>query len=465
MRRLRALKLGLLVTALGMLIMATGALASAAGAAEGATTDADKGSDAAGSSGTAVYVVPIRQTVESGLQSFLERAYREAEEADAERIVLVINTLGGRVDTAGDIGDLIRNSKVPTVAFVEGKAISAGTFIALNAEKIVMQPGSTIGAAAVVDGNGELIDNPKTVSYWAGEMRKAAQFHGRDPDVAVAMADPGQRIELKQLGKTKERGEILTLTASEAQKVGYADYVTGTVEETIAWMGLENRTTVEIGPTASERIAGWLTKPEIMFVLFILGIAGIAIELLVPGFGVPGIVGLIAFALYFFGQFVAGFAGLESIVLFVVGVALFILELFVPSFGILGILGVVSLVGGVATAAYDTGSAVLSLTYAFVLAAILAAVVAYVFRRQGIWNKFILRDRLTTEDGYVSADSRPTLAGRQGVALTTLRPSGTIEIGGERIDAVTEGTFIMSGRAVIVSKVEGTRVVVREMVE
>lgn len=469
MRRLPAARLVLLMAALWMTAAGTGALASGVWAAAdaeavvGAADKADNGSGAEGTAGTAVYVVPIRQTVESGLRSFLERAYREAEEADAERIVLVINTLGGRVDTAGDIGELIRGSKVPTVAFVEGKAISAGTYIALNAETIVMQPGSTIGAAAVVDGSGELVDNPKTVSYWAGEMRKAAEFRGRDPDVAIAMADPGQRIELEKLDTTKERGEILTLTASEAQKIGYADYLAATVEETIAWLGLENRTTVEIDPTVSERIAGWLTKPEVMFILFLLGIAGLAIELLVPGFGVPGIVGLIAFGLYFFGQYVAGFAGMESIVLFVAGVALLILELFVPSFGILGILGVVSLVGGVATAAYDTGSAVQSLTFAFVLAAIVVAVVAYVFRRRGIWNKFILRDRLTTEEGYVSGDSRPMLAGRQGVAVTTLRPAGTIEIDGERIDAVTEGTFIASGRPVIVSKVEGTRVVVREL--
>jgi membrane-bound serine protease (ClpP class) len=424
---------------------------------------ADEGSAGGGSAGTAVFVVPVKQTIESGLLSFLERAYKEAEEAKAERVVLVISTLGGRVDSAEAIGTLIRGSSVPTVAFIEGKAISAGAYIAINANQIVMQPGSSIGAAAVVDGSGNLIDNPKTVSYWVGEMKKAAEFSGRNPDVAIAMADPGQRIELPELSKTKDRGEILTLTANEAMKVGYADHLAMTVEEALAWLELDQRTIVEVEPSIAERIAGFLTQPGVMFLLLVIGIAGIVIEMLVPGFGVPGFAGLIAFALFFFGHYIAGFAGMESVVLFVIGIALLIVELFVPSFGILGILGAVALVSGVATAAYDTGNAVVSLSFAFVVALIIAGIVAYVFRRRGIWNRFILSDRLTTEQGFVSGAAKQELAGREGIALTPLRPSGTIEVDGERIDAVTEGDFIVSGRPIVITKVEGTRVIVREV--
>ncbi len=446
------------VSAVGILILAL--LLTMAPAAFGA---AEEGTAGGSSAGTAVFVIPVKQTIESGLLSFLERAYKEAEEADAERVVLVISTLGGRVDSAEAIGSLIRGSSVPTVAFIEGKAISAGAYIAINAQQIVMQPGSTIGAAAVVDGSGDLVENPKTVSYWVGEMKKAAEFSGRNPDVAIAMADPGQRIELPELGKTVERGEILTLTAGEAMKVGYADHLAGTVEEALAWLELDQRTIVEFGPSIAERVAGFLTQPGVMFLLLVIGIAGIVIEMLVPGFGVPGFTGLIAFGLFFFGHYIAGFAGMESVVLFIVGIALLIVELFVPSFGILGILGAIALVSGVATAAYDTGNAVVSLSFAFVVALIIAGITAYVFRRRGIWNKFILSDRLTSEQGYLSGSAKPELAGREGVALTPLRPSGTIEVDGERIDAVTEGDFILSGRPIVITKVEGTRVIVREV--
>ena len=450
-RRLSVSAIGIMILAL-LFTMAPAAFAAA-----------EEGSSGGSSAGTAVFVIPVKQTIESGLLSFLERAYKEAEEADAERVMLVISTLGGRVDSAEAIGSLIRGSSVPTVAFIEGKAISAGAYIAINAQQIVMQPGSTIGSAAVVDGSGDLGENPKTVSYWVGEMKKAAEFSGRNPDVAIAMADPGQRIELPELGKTVERGEILTLTSNEALKVGYADHLANTVEEALAWLELDQRTIVEFGPSLAERVAGFLTQPGVMFLLLVIGIAGIVIEMLVPGFGVPGFTGLIAFGLFFFGHYIAGFAGMESVVLFIVGVALLIVELFVPSFGILGILGAIALVSGVATAAYDTGNAVVSLSFAFVVALIIAGITAYVFRHRGIWNKFILSDKLTSEQGYLSGSARQDLAGREGVALTPLRPSGTIEVDGERIDAVTAGDFIMSGRPIAITKLEVTRVIVREV--
>ncbi|PZD93939.1 nodulation protein NfeD [Paenibacillus sambharensis] len=415
------------------------------------------------SAGTAVYIVPVKQTVESGLQSFLERALGEAEEANAERIILVINTLGGRVDSADEIGKLIRESPIPTTAFIEGKAVSAGTFIALNADMIVMQPSSTIGAAAIVDAQGTLIEDAKVRSYWVSRMVGAAELNGRDPNIAVAMTDPRQRVELPKLDKVKGEGEVLSISAAEAVKVGYADHIANSVDETLAWLELEDRPAVEVNPTFVERMARWLVQPWVQNLLLIAGIAGIAIELLVPGFGVPGIIGLLGFGLFFFGHYVAGFAGMESVVLFVIGVALLIIEIFVPSFGILGTLGIAALVGGVTTAAYDSEQAVMSLLLAFLCASVIVAVVVYIFRRRGVWNRFILRDRLTTEEGYVSTASRPMLLGQEGVTLTPLRPSGTIQIGEERIDAVTEGGFIASGAKVRVSQVEGTRVVVREI--
>ncbi|WP_246070637.1 NfeD family protein [Paenibacillus kobensis] len=412
--------------------------------------------------GGAVYIVHAKQTVESGLQSFLERAYKEAEEARAERVVLRLDTYGGLVDSAVEIGHLIRESKVPTTVFVEGKAVSAGTYIALNAQNIVMQPGSTIGAAAVVDGSGELIDNPKVVSFWTGEMMEAARLHDRNPDYAAAMTDINAVVDVKEIGRTKAQGDILTLTATEAVKAGYAEHIAATVDETIGWLELGQRTQIEIEPTWSERLAVWLTSPAIITILLILGIAGIAIEMLLPGFGIPGIVGVAAFVLFFFGHYVAGFAGQESIILFVAGILLLASELFIPSFGILGVLGSIAIVAGVVTAAQDAVTALYALAIALVVSVVLVYVLARKYSDRGIWNKFILRDKLTSEQGYVSAPSRETLIGRSGVTLTPLRPAGAVDIDGDRIDVVTDGRFIGSGVTVTVVATDGTRVVVKE---
>lgn len=418
---------------------------------------------AASSAGTAVFVVPVKQTIESGLQSFLERAFKEAEQASADRIVLVIDTLGGRVVNADEIGDLIRSSPIPVVAYVQNRAMSAGAFIALNADQIIMHPGSTIGAAAVVDGSGTLIDDPKTVSHWVGAMRSAAELNGRDPEVAIKMADPYSEVRIEKLNKTFGKGEVLTLTAEEALKVGYSEHTAGSVEEALKWLGLDNRNVITFNPSIAEQIARFVTSQGIATLLLILGLAGVAIELFVPGFGVPGIVGLVSFGLYFFGHYIAGFAGMETAVLFAIGIGLLIIELFVPSFGILGILGIASLVGGILMAAYDTADALLNLTVAVIVAAVVVTVFSYIFKKRGIWNKFILKESLTSEEGFVSAESKILLQGLEGIALTPLRPSGTVDIAGERVDVVTSGEFINQGARVKVIKVEGTRVVVSEV--
>lgn len=444
-----------LLLMVSMMLVITGGLIAGGKSVQGADT---------AEIGPAVYVVPVKQTVESGLKSFLERAYKEAAEAKAERVILVLNTFGGEVTSAEEIGELIRKSSIPTTAYVEGKAVSAGTYIALNAQNIVMEPGSTIGAAAVVNGSGDLIDNPKVISFWVKTMREAAELNGRNPDIAAAMVDPGVILPLPDLKQAKQSGQILTLTADEAIKVGYAEYKAETVDDAIKWLGLDKREQITINPSIAEKIASWLVNPVVMTVLFVLGIAGIAIELFVPGFGVPGVVGILSFGLYFFGHYIAGFAGMESVVLFIVGIALLFVELFVPSWGILGIIGSVSLIAGVLTAASSPVTAIISLVIALAVATVILYFVVKKYKDRGIWNKFILREKLSTDKGYLSAETKDDLLGQEGIAITPLRPAGTIQIGDNRIDVVTSGEFISSGKTVKVIKTEGTWVVVREVV-
>lgn len=415
-----------------------------------------------GTSVQKVYVVPVKQTIETGLERFLARAIAEAEEAGAAQIIFEIDTLGGRVDAAEGIGQRIRDSKVPTVAFVQGRAVSAGSYIALNAGRIVMKPGGSIGAAAVVDGSGTEVDNPKVVSHWASMMRAAAELRGRNPVIAEGMADKNTGVPLPEIGKTFEKGQIVSLTSEEALKVGYADHLADDLPGVLAYIGMSEAEIVPVDPTASERLARLLTHPVVMTLLLLVGIAGVAIELFVPGFGFPGILGVAAFALYFFGHYIAGFAGVEHMILFVIGIVLLIVEIFMPSFGILGIAGIASIVGGVIMAAYDTENALLSLGIAFGLSIVVVAIVIRIFRRRGIWNKFILREQLTSEQGFNSHEAKDDLLGVEGTALTPLRPSGTAMLQGKRVDVVTGGEFIASGQSIEVIQVEGTRVVVRK---
>ncbi|HZW83863.1 MAG TPA: hypothetical protein VFF14_10650, partial [Candidatus Deferrimicrobium sp.] len=89
-------------------------------------------------------------------------------------------------------------------------------------------------------------------------------------------------------------------------------------------------------------LADMVTNPYIMPILLSFGLIGIAIEFLIPGFGIPGIVGVISFVLYFSGQLLAGFADPLHILLFIGGILLLIMEAFIPAFGIIGGLGIIS---------------------------------------------------------------------------------------------------------------------------
>lgn len=440
----------------------------AAGWAFAADTEAaDAGPDAdadrsANEYGRLVYVMPIEQTIESGLESFLKRAFKEAEQNHAARIVLRINTLGGSVDAAMGIGELVRTSSVPTVAFIEGKAISAGSYIALNADQIVMAPGSSIGAAAVVDLAGNRVRDSKIVSVWVAEMTAAAEMNGRNPEYAAGMVDDTLIVHVKEIGRTYGKGELITFTYDQAAKAGYAEAVAENINEVVRWIGIENPEIVEVHPTLAERLARFLTQPAVMTLLLLIGLGGIAFELFAPGFGVPGIVGVVSIALYFFGNYIAGFAGVEHIILFVAGVGLLLAEMFVPSFGILGIAGFLSLAAGIVLAAYDFRQAMGSLGIALLGCVAVLIVVMIWFRRRGVWNKFILRDEFKTEAGYVSAPPRQDLVGKKGEALTPLRPSGTALIEGRRVDVVTAGEFVAAGQPIEVIQAEGVRIVVRK---
>lgn len=409
-----------------------------------------------------VVVVPVHQTIENGLQKFLERALREAEESRAMYIVLDIDTLGGRVDSAEEIGEMIRSSKVPTIAYVHGKAVSAGSYIALNANKIAMEPGSSIGAAAVVDITGNEVESVKVIAHWSSEMRAAAELRGRNPQIAEAMVDKNAGTAMPQLGRNVEKGQLVSLTAEEALKVGYAELVAKDLNEVIQFIGGTGHPLVKIEPTPAEAFARFLTQPWVSMLLLFIGIAGVLIELFVPGFGVPGIIGLLGFSLYFFGNYLTGFAGIEDISLFIIGVVLLIIEIFVSSFGIIGILGIACLFSSVVMAASNTKQAALNLSIAAVLAVIVVIIVIKYFKHRGIWNRFILREKLTTEQGFTSSTIRHELLGKSGISVTPLRPAGTVNIDDERVDVVTDGEFIPPHVKVVVIKVEGSRIVVRE---
>ncbi|RKQ38017.1 NfeD family protein [Oceanobacillus halophilus] len=408
--------------------------------------------------GHLVYVIPIEREVERGLEAFLDRTTQEAIEAGADHIIFEIDTPGGRVDSAGQIGSLLQNLQVPTTSFIVNEALSAGSYIALNTDNIYFVPHATMGSSGVINSDGTAA-NDKAQSAWKERMIAAAESKGRDPLYAEAMADSS--IDLPEYGAPD--GSFLTLGPNDAIKVGYAEGIVDDRIELLYELNLSSATVEETEPSLAEEVARFLTNPVVYSILLSIASLGLIVELYSPGFGVPGIMGITALILFFYGHIVAGLAGMEAIVLLLLGIILIIAEFFVPG-GILGLIGVGAILASLLMSGYDVGQMAMSLGIAF-LVAIIASII--LFRRigldKGVFRHIILRDSTTTDLGYVSSENRLDLIGLEGVALTALRPSGIGEFDRERLDVVSEGSFIDKGTSVKIVNVEGARIVVREI--
>jgi membrane-bound serine protease (ClpP class) len=405
-----------------------------------------------------VYVIPVQETVEKGLLAFINRSIKEAEELNAELIILDINTPGGAVDAASDIAKSITSTNLPLIAFVNKQALSAGAYIALNANEIYMTPGSTMGAAAIIDGQGNAAGE-KAESFWLAAMKSAAELNGRDPIYALAMAD--KDIDLPELNAGK--GELLTLTPTQAVEVGYSEGTVSSLTELLEHLNVSDHNLVHSEVSMSENIARFITNPVVVPILLSLGSLGLILELYSPGFGIPGFVGISSLLLFFYGHMVAGLAGMEAILLFLVGFILLVIEIFIPG-GILGIIGLAAVLTSVFISTESIELAAISVLIAFLVCVIVSVLLFKVFGKKiKLFDRLVLKDATHTEQGYVSNKNRHELIGLEGKAISPLRPSGTAQFNEEFLHVVTEGVYIYENTPVKIVKVEGARVVVREI--
>jgi membrane-bound serine protease (ClpP class) len=290
----------------------------------------------------AVYIVPITETIDLGLAPYLSRVLREAEAEGAAGVILDIDTPGGRLDAVLQMRDALLGSSVRTIAFVDRTAFSAGALIAIAAQEIYMAPGAVMGAATPVDGATGETASEKIVSAVRTTFKATAEARGRNPLVAEAMVDPDVSIE-----GLVSRGDLLTLTTSEATAWGYSDGVAANLTELLATTGLAVAPIIESAPSLAERVVRFITDPAVSTLLISGAVLLIIADLFVEGFGVAGAAGLILLALFFWGHFLAGLAGWEDVALVVLGLLLIAVEIIVvPGFGIPGVLGLAALAGG-----------------------------------------------------------------------------------------------------------------------
>lgn len=414
-----------------------------------------------------VWFAQIDEEIGIALAPYVSRIISDAEKNQADAIVFRINTFGGRVDAATQIKDAILNCKIPTIAFVDKRAISAGALIALSCRKIAMSPGGSMGASTVVNQMGEK-QSEKYQSFMRSEMRSVAERNGRRADIAEAMVD--ERVVIQGLDDSTR---LVTLTSEEALKYKMADTVLSSMKEVLKAFNLEGADLIEDKSNWAEDLVKFLNNPVVSSLLIMIGLIGIFTEIKAPGLSFPGIAGILALALFFGSSYILQLASAIEIVLFVIGVALLIIEIFViPGFGFVGVAGIVLMVVSLflslisALPIFDFSSvsgAIVQLTVTFLLVIVVFYLIIRFLPKSDRFNHLVLSTETEAIKGFVSNPNYEHLLNLTGSALTTLRPAGIASVNGERVDVVTDGAYIEKGTPITVVKTEGARVVVKEI--
>jgi membrane-bound serine protease (ClpP class) len=400
--------------------------------------------------------------VELGLAPFIERSLAEAAAAGAAAAVLDIDTPGGRIDAAERIADAIGDAQLPVYAYVNRRALSAGALIALATERIYMRPAATMGAATPVTGEGERASE-KIVSAMRAEMRSLAEARGLDPRVAEAMVD--EEIEVPGV---VARGQLLTLSTEDAVRIGYAREIQDW-DALMAELGVAGAEVVEAQVNWAERIVRFLTHPLVAPFLLSIGFLGLLIEIKTPAFGLAGLAGIASLSLFFGSHLIIGLAGWEVLILLAAGVVLLLMEAFViPGFGVAGVLGLLAVLSSIFLSLIGrfptTGDIMVALNIiAFSL--LLVVFVGWQLLRRlpedRRAKRILLHTTTSREAGYLSTQPRSELMGVEGVAVTDLRPAGVGQFGDENVDVVSEGPWVVAGTPIRIVRTDAYRQVVR----
>jgi len=422
-----------------------------------------------------IYKFDIKREIGSTSWIDTQNAFQEAEKLEADAIILHLNTYGGQVVFADSIRTKILNSRIPVYVFIDNNAASAGALISIACDSIYMRPGANIGAATVVNQSGEKMPD-KYQSYMRSTIRATAESHGkdtiinagdttlvwkRDPHIAEAMVD-----ESIYIAGIIDTGKILTFTTLEAIKYGYCEGQAESIKEVIEKIGYKEYQLVSYKPTFYSGLKGFLTNPIFHGILILVIIGGLYFELQSPGIGFPLLASAIAAVLYFAPLYIDGLAANWEIIIFVIGIILILLEIFVvPGFGITGISGIILVFGGLTLSLVDNvvfdfsnvpaKEMVMSLIIVSAgtfLSFIIGIPLSQKLFTTGPLSKVALQTNQYIEEGYLSVDAElKNLVGYEGIAQTTLRPSGKILIDNETYDAISEIGMIDKGENIKVT--------------
>lgn len=417
-----------------------------------------------------IYVFDLNNAIDAAAWRIVKKAVEEAERLNADYLIMRLNTYGGAVDFADSIRTKLLNAKPITIVFIDHNAASAGALISIACDSIYMRKGSSIGAATVVNQSGEVVPD-KFQSYMRSMMRSTAEAQGRNPKIAEAMVDPSIFIE-----GIIDSGKVLTFTTSEAIKNNFCEAETETLNDVLKQAGIKEYTMEKMRITTLDKIIGFLLNPVVSGLLMMLIFGGIYFELQTPGIGFPLAAAILGAILYFAPLYLEGLAANWEILAFIFGLILILLEIFVfPGFGISGIAGITLVIMALTLSLINNdffdfsigGTAPLATALFTVVTSLIVTIVLIVifgrsFFKSKLFQKLVLHESQPSSEGYTIHSFDKNILNKVGIAITTLRPSGKVEIDNERYDASTLGEYIERGEKILVTEVKGNFLVVRK---
>jgi membrane-bound serine protease (ClpP class) len=407
-----------------------------------------------------VEIVDINGTIDAGMAHTVQQAVSDARSQGAHAIMLRIATNGGTVDDANLIKAALEGAGIETIAFVTDRAWSAGALISLACDKIVMAPGSSMGATLPITLSpaGESPVDAKMIAAIRSEMQSLAEQHGRDPMLAAGMVDPNVVIP-----GLKKKGDILSLSPEVALHHHFIDGIAPTDVAALALLGIRDAQMTTYAPTLGEQIAQFVSDPVVSGLLLTIGFLGILIELQTRYF-ISGLIGVLALGLFFGAHIIAGASTWTIVALFGLGVIGLLFEMHVlPGHGIGGIVGALLIMASIVLA-FGVGSVLLGIETMGI--ALIASIVLFVLLLRWLPESSFMRRMAfagtqSPSEGYVAGPTLSFLEGREGIAESQLRPAGVATIDGSRYEVQSQGDFIPSQTRIRVEKVVGKKIFVK----
>ena len=447
-------------------------------------------------------------------ESYLERKLTYARELGADVVVLEIDSPGGLLDAGMSMAETLREVDwAKTVAFVPRQALSAGTFLCLACDEVVVAENGFIGDAGPIFLDKNFMfrhAEEKVRSDLAAKIRKLAEDGGRPPALAEAMVDRDLEVfkvthaddgritymsdaELDSLDDPTEwqkgallqeskLGAFLEVSGPVALEVGLADATINSRAGIAKRYGVLPADVEALDSTWIDTLIIVLNYPSVTVLLFILGLVAAYIELAAPGVGVGGLIAGLCFGLFFWSRFLGGTAGWLEVLLFLSGVCFIAMELFViPGFGVAGFGGICLVITSLVMASERWGGSQ-GVSLNGILASLLTVCVAGVGSIVGMWLasryfgglRFFRQLMLEPPElspatasiatSTTSSDGMSALAvGDEGTADSMLRPAGRALFNNRYYDVITDGSFIDAGARVRIIKVSGTHITVRQI--